>query len=136
MDDLYEKLQKIEALMRSTSSEGERRAAEEAKKRLQQRIDEKPKEYRFSGRSPWEKRLFVVVCNKHGLKTYRHHRQKYTTAMVRSTQSIMDQLIMPEYKRYSRILYDLVNEITNDLITKVSHGEEETVIAGEIGAPA
>jgi hypothetical protein len=133
VDDIYEKLQKIEALMASTSSEGERRAAEIARNRIQERINDEPIEYRLSSRSHWQKKLLVAVCNKHGYRTYRYHRQKYTTTMARVSPSVMDTIIWPEYERYSSLLSEMVTEITDDLIARIHHGEqEEVVISGEI----
>lgn len=134
MDDIYDKLRKIEALIANTSSNGERRAAEIARNRIQERISDEPIEYRLSSRSLWQKNLLVAVCNKYGYKTYRYYRQKYTTTMSRVSPSIMDNVIWPEYERYSNLLNEMVKEITDDLIDKIYHGEqEETVISGEIG---
>lgn len=131
--DIYEKLRKIEALIERTSSEGERRAAEEAKKRLQERVREQPMEFKVASGSLWEKRLFVALCHKYGYKTYRYSRQKYTTTMVRMPSSLMNDVVLPEVRHYAQILNETVNEITNGLIDKVHHGDqEETVIAGEI----
>ena len=133
VDDIYDKLQKIETLMARTSSEGERRAAEIARSRIQERINDKPVEYRLSSRSHWQKKLLVAVCNKYGHKTYRYRRQKYTTTMTRVSPSIMDTIIWPEYERYSSLLNEMVTEITDDLIAKIHHGEQgEVVISGEI----
>jgi len=135
MDDMYDKLRKIEALIANTSSEGEQRAAELAKNRILERIDDETIEYRLSSASHWQKRLLVAVCNKYGYKTYRYHRQKYTTTMTRISPSILNTLIWPEYERYSALLSEMVNDITDGLIDKIHHGEqEEVVLSGEIGA--
>jgi len=132
-NDIYEKLKKIEVLIQRTSSEGERHAAEQARNRLQERIDDEPIEYTISSRSRWEKKLFVAVCNKYGFKTYRYHRQKYTTTMVRVSKPVMDTVVWPECQRYGKLLNEMVTEITDDLIDKIHHGEqEETIISGEL----
>ena len=53
--------------------------------------------------------------------------------MARVSPSIMDTVIWPEYERYSSLLNEMVAEITDDLIAKIHHGEqEEVVISGEI----
>lgn len=132
-----DKLAKIEALIERGCSEGERQAAQLAKERILTKISlnqsNKPIEYRVSLASPWEKRLFVALCHKHGFQTYRYQRQKYTTARLMISKSMMDELLWPDYQRYSKILRELVEEIMKDVIAKIDQSdEEETVIAGEI----
>jgi hypothetical protein len=134
-----EKLAKIEALIQRASSEGERQAAQLAKERVLVKISEnhanRAVEYKIPLNSPWEKRLFVALCSKHGFKTYRYHRQKYTTANLRISKYMMEDVVWPEYLRYSKILNELIGDIMQDLINKIHHvSEDEVVIAGEIGA--
>lgn len=135
---LFDKLAKIEALIQRSSSEGERQAALFAKERVLTTFSERqaniPIEYKVSVDSPWKKRLFVALCNKHGFKTYRYQRQKYTTTRLRISKSMMDEVLWPEFLRYSKILEELVEEIMQDLTNKIYEvKEEEVVIAGEIG---
>jgi len=131
--DLQEKIRKIEALIERGASEGERKAANQAKLRLQERVNDKPINYKVSNSSGWEKQLFVAICKKHGYKTYRYRRQKFTTTNVRVSEVIMDKVLWPEYNRYSDLLRKMVDEITSDLIDKIYHvDEEEVVISGEI----
>lgn len=134
-----DKLAKIEALIQRSSSEGERQAAQFAKERILAKISEHqsnlPIEYRVSLDSPWKKRLFVALCAKHGFRTYRYPRQKYTTARLRISKSMMDEVLWPEFLKYSKMLEELVGEIMLDL-TNMIHKvqEEELEIAGEIGS--
>jgi uncharacterized protein YqiB (DUF1249 family) len=132
--ELAEKIRKIEALIASTKSEGERRAAQLAKMRLQVKIAEKPLEYTVRLGNFWKKKLFVAICNKYQLKTYRYAKQKYTTAMVRVSQPFMDSVVMPEFRKYDSLFEDLANEIMQNLISKIHQGteEDEVVIAGEL----
>jgi hypothetical protein len=133
-----DKLAKIEALIQRSSSEGERQAAQFAKDRILSKLSldgsHKPIEYRVSLESPWEKRLFVALCRKHGFQTYRYPKQKYTTARLRIDKNMMNEVLWPEYLKYSKMLRELVEEIVQDLTNKIHHIEEdEVVIAGEIG---
>jgi len=135
---LFDKLAKIEALIQRSSSEGERQAALLAKERVLATFSERqfniPIEYKVSLDSPWKKRLFVALCNKHGFKTYRYPRQKYTTTCLSISKSMMDEVLWPEFQRYSRILEELVGEIIQDLTDKIYQvKEEEVVVTGEIG---
>ncbi|HAZ15838.1 MAG TPA: hypothetical protein DCY54_04320 [Parachlamydiales bacterium] len=131
--DIAGKILKIEALIVGAKSDGERQAAEFAKQRLQEKITAQPIEYTVRVNSFWKKRLFVAICNKHGLRTYRYARQKYTTTMVRVAAPFMDLVLWPDYQKYATILDTLSEEILCDLTSQISCiKEEETVIAGEI----
>ena len=132
-----DKLAKIEALIERASSEGEKQAAQLAKERVLNKISldqsNKPIEYKVSFSSPWEKRLFVALCRKHGFQTYRYPKQKYTTARLMISKNIMEEVLWPDYQRYSKMLRELIEEIMKDVIAKI-HGsdEEEMIIGGEI----
>lgn len=135
---LFDKLAKIEALIQRSSSEGERQAALLAKERVLTTFSERqsnmPIEFVVTVNSPWKKRLFVALCYKHGFKTYRYHRQKYTTTRLRISKSNMKEMLWPEFERYAKVLEELVEEIMQDLTDKIYQvKEEEVVIAGEIG---
>ncbi len=132
--EIADKIRKIEALIAGAKSDGERQAAEFAKQRLQEKIIAQPIEYTVRLHSRWEKKLFIAICNKHGFRTYRYMRQKYTTAMVRVAKPFMELVLWPEYNKYASILHKLVEEISTDLISKIHlvKEEDETVIAGEL----
>jgi hypothetical protein len=132
--DITDKIRKIEALIVGAKSDGERQAAEFAKQRLQEKITAQPMEYTVRLHSRWEKKLFVAICSKYGLRTYRYMRQKYTTAMVRVAKPFMDLVLWPEYNKYASILHKLTEEISTDLISKIHlvKEEDETIIAGEL----
>jgi hypothetical protein len=137
MMSILDKLAKIEALIQRASSDGEREAALCAKERvlasLHERQAQAPTEYKVSFDSPWKKRLFVALCRKHGLSTFRYYRQKYTTTNLRIRKNLMDEMLWPEFTRYATILEELVEDILQDLINKIHGGkDEETVIVGEI----
>lgn len=133
-----DKLAKIEALIERASSEGEKQAAQLAKERVLNRIcldqSNQSIEYRVSLSSPWEKRLFVALCCKHGFRTYRYPKQKYTTARLMISKSMMDEVLWPDYQRYSKMLRELIEDIMKEVIAKIHQSdEEEVIIAGEIG---
>jgi hypothetical protein len=135
--DLLEKIKKIEALIASSKSEGERQAAALAKSRIlerhQQELVEKPIEYTVPLGNQWKKKLFVALCNKHQVRTYRYKRQKYTTAMLRANPAFVDNILWPEFKKYAALLKNLVQDIISDLINQIHDvKEEEVVIAGEL----
>ena len=138
MQHLIEKLRKVEALLNKATSEGERQAALNAVERLEKRLRKnykKPVEYRISTQDMWHKRLLVALCKKYNLKPFRYHRQKYTTVMVRVDEEFLNKVVWPEYLRFSKILEELVEDITLDLIRKIHNDDlEETVIEKELGS--
>ncbi len=134
--DLQDKIKKIEALIASSKSDGEKQAAALAKSRLLERHHvevSKPIEYTVPLGNLWKKKLFVALCNKHQIRTYRYKRQKYTTTMLRAYPSVVENILWPEFNRYSVMLEELVQEIVNDLISKIHDvKEDEIVISGEL----
>lgn len=135
--DIFEKIRKIEALIASSKSDGERVAAELAKKRIlerqQQEIAAKPIEYKVSLDNPWKKKLLIALCNKYQIRTFRYKGQKYTTARFRAASSFVDTLLWPEFKKYADLLEGLVEDIVTGLINQIHEiKEDETVIVGEL----
>lgn len=100
MDDvasLIAKLERIEALHAGAATEGERIAAEEARRRIRARIDGMAAEtaaveIRFAIHNPWSRRLFTSLLRRYGLRPYRYPRQKRQTIMVKMPQSAVDGL--------------------------------------------
>ena len=105
---LSDKLSKIQALIEQASSEGERQAALLAKERILSRQMQLPIEYRVTLKSIWQKTLFVALCKKYDFRTYRYHRQKFTTTMVRISPAVMDELLWPEYLKHRSYLLHLL----------------------------
>jgi hypothetical protein len=131
---LLEKLTKIQALVERSSSEGERQAAKLAMERLLKHHESQPIECRITSPNIWQKELFVALCHKYNLKTYRYHRQKNTTTMVRSPRAFMDEIVWPEYTKYSNMLQDLIQDVFESVIEKIGNKEDDAVISGEIGS--
>ncbi len=132
--DLADKIRKVEALLARAGSEGERQAAAFAKQRLLQKIVQAPIEYTIKVDSHWKKRLFMAVCGKHKVHTYRYKGQKNTTTMVRVTKDFMDTVLWPEFKQYAKAFDELANDIMHDLISKIHEvkEEDEVVVSGEL----
>ena len=134
--DLEEKLKKIEALFDGAKTEGEKAAAARAKQRILERTKQErssdEKEFTVSLRDRWSKRLFVALCNKYDLRTYRYKRQKYTTTMVRVSENFLDEVLRPEFQKYSKSLNEFVTSITDDLIAKIHQVEDDVIVSGEM----
>lgn len=132
--DLADKIRKIEALIASSSSEGERRAAELAKQRLQEKTAGELVEYTVRTDGHWKKKLFMALCQKYGYYTYRYPGQKRTTSMVRVSKSFMTQILWPEYNKHAVVFDELASEILDDLIAKIHRVKEtdEVEVAGAL----
>ena len=130
--DILEKIRKVEALIERAGSEGERQSAIFAKERLEKSQARAEKEYSISTQDLWHKKLFVAICHKYNLKPDRYYRQKHTTVMVRISKRFLDKTVWPEYLKYAKILEELVDEITTEVILKIHKDEAEIVISGEI----
>lgn len=137
MEDLLERIRKIESLIYGAATEGEKNAAISAKERILNKypeleIHKNPKEYALYTQGNWHKKLLLAICRKYGVKPYRYHRQKYTTVMVRINEDFLNKILWKEYLEYSEHLEKLVSEITDDLIDKIHKYEEEDIIQGNL----
>ena len=137
MDNLIERIKKIEALIIGAQTEGERNAAISAKQRILDKypgidIHRDPIEYRLSTSDLWHKKLLIALCRKYGISPYRYYRQKHTTVMVRVNEDFLNRILWPEYLEYSDHLEKLVSEITDELIGKIHDIKEEDVIRGKL----
>ncbi len=140
LDELYEKLRKVQALADGGATEGERSAAATAEAALKARIDARSyasdpdSEYRFAIHDPWKRRLFYALCRRHGKKPFRYRRQKRQSVMLRAPKRFVDNVLWPEYLQMSEILYDYLDEVTTSVIEDVL-GQSDTdadVVAGEL----
>lgn len=133
--DFDDKLRKIEALFEGAKTAGEREAAELAKRRILERFQEelasRAIEFTIRLSDQWHKRLFVALCNKYNLRTYRYKNQKYTTTMVRVSQSFMDEVLWEEYKKFSQHLNEFIAMTTDNLISKIHEVEEDVIVTGQ-----
>ena len=134
MNELLEKIRKIEALIQGAKTEGEKDAAILAKNRVHKKVKEKEKqrkplsEYTLYTPDSWHKKLLLAICRKHNVRPYRYYRQKYTTVMVKVDEDFLNDVIWVEYLEYSKHLEVLVEDITNNLIAKIHGFQEEEVI--------
>ena len=113
------------------SCPGERAAAGAAMDRLQRRNrDQGPEtEFRFSLSELWSVRLFVAVCRKHGLRPFRHTRQRRTTVMVLARERQFDHAVRAEFSKLRIELELYFQDVTDHLITRAmgSDGADSTL---------
>ncbi|HET6150874.1 MAG TPA: hypothetical protein VFH68_25280 [Polyangia bacterium] len=101
---LFEKLRRIEALHAGATTPGERDAAANAIRHIQDRLEilekeDPPVEYKFTLSDGWSRKLFMALARRYGLKPFRYRRQRYTTVMVRVSKRFVDRTLWPEVPR-------------------------------------
>ena len=126
---LIEKLRKIEALFARATSAGERTAAENARDRIRQRLEQLEKserviEYRFSLPDAWSKSLFIALLRRYGIDPYRYSGQRRTTVMARVTRTFADEVLWPEYQQLNAMLRAHLESITKRVIAQAIHGDQ------------
>jgi len=121
---IREKLRKIKALFAGASSEGERKAAQAAIDRLNERINagdsskqvDPPVEFRFSLTNPWSLRLFLALCRSKGYRPYRHPRMRRTSVCVMIGAQAVKTGLWPEYLEMNRVLTEHLGELADQII--------------------
>lgn len=127
-EELRLKLRKIEALFEGAGTTGERDAAEAARARIKAKLAEAvkeapPIEYTFTLGDLWSKKLFLALCRRYSLKSYRYARQRYTTVMVRVPKTFVDEVLWPQFEALSQELKEYLNQATEKIISEEVHGD-------------
>ena len=137
---LIEKLKRIQALYVGATTAGERAAAHKAYDRVNMRLDQerytKARDYQFSMTNHFQRRLFMALARKHGLRPFRYKRQRHTTVMLEVSPRFVDEVLWPEFEKLSETLDAYLSDVTERVISQAVHADHsEAVIAKEIGAP-
>jgi len=135
---LLEKLRRIEALFAGATTEGEKVAAAEARRRIQGRLEllekeDPPVEYRFRLDDPWSRKLFTALCRRYDVRTYRYRGQKRSSIMAKVSRRFVDETLWPEYEQLSRVLRSYLDDITERVIAEAIH--KDTSDATEVEVP-
>ena len=133
---LREKLSRIEALFAGATTEGERVAAAEARRRIQERLKgveqvDPPVEYRFTLADAWSRKLFLALLRRYDLKPYRYRGQRRTTVMVRVPKRFVDETLWPEFSQINATMRTYLDEVTDRIVAGAIHGDssEATEVA-------
>lgn len=138
MQDILDKIKKIEALIMGATSPGEKKAAMSAKDRILKKypniqIHANAQEYSLYTPDSWHKKLLIAICRKYGVRPYRYKRQKYTTVMVNINPEFLNEVLWKEFLEYSKHLEELVTEVTDNLIKKIHDNTEgEDIVHGKL----
>jgi len=128
--ELRQKLRKIAALFEGATTAGERDAAVAALNRVRAALSaaektERTIEMTFRLPDRWNRRLFLALCRRYGLRPYRYPRQRYSTVVLRASESFIKETLWPEYLEISRALDDYLNEATERIIREEVFGDAE-----------
>lgn len=136
-EDIYAKLQKLEALFARGATEGERAAAGAALDRLSEKLraEDDEVELQYSLPDAWAVRIFVALCRKHGVKPYRYPRQRRTTVMVRVRPAAFDQTVGAEFRALHQELVAYFQDTVDHLIADAmkSDGDDANIETPLIG---
>jgi hypothetical protein len=80
-------------------------------------------EFRFSIPDPWQRRLFLALCRRYGLRPFRYKRQRYATVVVRAPASFVNRTLWPEYVELRDALNSYLNEATERIIREEVFGD-------------
>lgn len=135
---LREKLARIEALFAGATTDGERVAAAEARRRIQLRLqaveqNDPPIEYRLTAADAWSAKILITLLRRYDLKPYRYRNQRRTTVMVKAPVSFIDQTFWPEFQQITSALRTHIDQMTDRILTEVFDGD--TSDAAEVSTP-
>lgn len=135
---LREKLSRIEALFAGATTDGERVAAAEARRRIQERLAsveklDPPVEFKFSLGDDWSRKLFLALLRRYDLKPYRYRGQRRTTVMVKVPKPFVNETLWPEFQQINAALRTYLDDVTNRIIADVIHRDSSE--ASEVATP-
>ncbi len=140
---LLEKLRAIEALFAGATTDGEKVAAGEAKRRIQLRLKsieaaDPPIEYRFTVADGWSARLFMALCRRYDITPFRYKGQRRTTIMARVSRRFVDETLWPEYEQLSAVLRRHLDDLTTRVIASAIHQDvsDASEATGQLGSGA
>ena len=136
-----DKFQKIKNLYERGATEGERQAAAAAMDRLRlmygaappplpsphpKRKKAKPaqpkaeqlRKHRFFIADRWDRLLFEVLCNMHGIELIHEKGQRKNTVLARSQKSFVKNTLWPEFLRLQKELHDECHDAVKRVLRK------------------
>jgi hypothetical protein len=128
--ELRQKLRKIAALFEGATTPGERDAAAAALNRIRAALNtaeqtEQMIEMSFRLPDRWNRRLFMALCRRYGLKPYRYPRQRHSTVVLRAPKSFINNTLWPEFLEIKNALDEYLNEATERIIREEVFGNAD-----------
>ena len=140
---LREKLARIEALFAGATTDGERVAAAEARRRIQLRLqaveqNDPPVEFRLTVSDGWSRKVLLALLRRYELKPFRYRNQRRTTIMVKAPASFINETLWPEFQQISETLHTYVDQLTERVLADVFQvdGSDVPEVAAPLQLPA
>ena len=136
---LSDRLRQLEGIFAGVSQSGV--SAAELLARMLERLRaaeqvDPPKEYRFTLADRWSVTLFMALLRRYQITPYRHRGQRRTTVMAQVTKRFVDETLWPEFLELSKILDQLLDEVTRRVIAKaVCEDGSEAEVREEVKQP-
>lgn len=135
---LREKLARIEALFAGATTDGERVAAGEARRRIQLRLDglkqdDPPREFRMTVHDTWSRKVMLALLRRYGLEPYHYRGQRRTTVMVKAPVQFLNETLLPQYEQINEALHTYLGEVTDRVIAEMIHSDGSE--ASEVPSP-
>jgi hypothetical protein len=126
--ELRQKLRKIAALYEGATTAGERDAAAAALGRIRAALSaaeqvEHSIEMSFRLPDRWNRRLFLALCRRYGIRPYLYPRQRHSTVLLRAPESFIRRTLLPEFEEISRALDEYLNNATERIIREEVFGD-------------
>ena len=124
LEALIAKLLRIESLHTGATTDGERVASDEARKRILEHIaklDEEPIEMRFTLQSRWSQQLFTALARRYGLEPFRYRRQHATSLMLSIKKRFLDETFWPQFRELNEELGKHLDEVARTVIEAAVH---------------
>jgi hypothetical protein len=123
---LINKLRMIEALFSGATTEGEKIAAGRARDRILERLkllekEDPPVEYRFTMADMWNRKVFLALLRRYGIRPYRYSGQRYTTVMAKVSRRFVEETLWPEFQELSNTLQSYLSDVTDRVVQQVIH---------------
>jgi len=140
---LREKLARIEALFAGATTDGERVAAAEARRRIQLRLqaveqNDPPIEFRLTVSDGGSRKVLLALLRRYELKPFRYRNQRRTTIMVKAPASFINETLWPEFQQISETLHTYVDQLTDRVLADVFQvdGSDAPELAAPLQLPA
>jgi len=123
IQQLINRLLKVEALYAGATTPGERDTAEAAIERIKNKLGrfvevDPPAEMQCTFSNHWSKQLFCALAKRYDLQPYRYSRQRRTTVMIRVPRRFLDEILWPEFKGLDDVLRKYLDEMTAKIISE------------------
>jgi hypothetical protein len=80
---------------------------------------EEIEEISFNTINIWNKHIFLTLCIKYNIKTYRYKGDRKTIVTVQCTKHFMDNVFLPEYEKFTKILHESINVKLKEVIENI-----------------